>query len=228
MELSTSAPLFLFPDLSCPDRLRRPTPRRASLPTSLSLIGSVAAVPPAEPPRCSQGHALVFRTVPSRHYPRLWIRPPSSGGRRDFNPPDQCAAWRTLWPPRTPAAPRPLSPSAYADRVAPTRAAQTGLSCSVPLRVRVLRPIPRRDLPHVRRLSRLQASLHVAARGLAPSEEAFDTPLGPRPSPAAPGVCYSALRRLPRRDLHPLEKNSVTRAVSRPHRHDAPCMASSL
>ena len=56
-----------------------------------------------------------------------------------------------LWPPRTPAAPLPLSPSAYAGRVAPTRAAQTGLSCSVPLRVRVLRPLPRRDLPHVHR-----------------------------------------------------------------------------
>ena len=46
-------------------------------------------------------------------------------------------------------------------------------------------------------------------------------PLGPRPSPATPGVCYSALRRLPRRDLHPLEKNSVMRAAFRPHRHDA-------
>ena len=71
-------------------------------------------------------------------------------------------------------------------------------------------------------MSRLQASLHVAARGLAPSEEASDTPLGPRPSPVVPGVCYSALRRLPRRDLHPLEKNSVTQPVSRPRRHDAP------
>ena len=37
-----------------------------------------------------------------------------------------------------------------------------------------------------------------------------------------PGVCYSALRRLPRRDFHPLERNSVTRTVSRPRLHDAP------
>ena len=42
-----------------------------------------------------------------------------------------------------------LSPSAYTSRAAPTRAAQTGLSCSVPLRARVLRPLPRRDLRHV-------------------------------------------------------------------------------
>jgi hypothetical protein len=38
-----------------------------------------------------------------------------------------------------------------------------------------------------------------------------------------PGVCYSALRRLPRRDLHPLETNSVKQTVTSPLRHDAPC-----
>jgi hypothetical protein len=38
-----------------------------------------------------------------------------------------------------------------------------------------------------------------------------------------PGVCYSALRRLPRRDLHPLEKNSVKQTIGRPLRHDATC-----
>ena len=77
MELSTSAPLLISPScpvptvfagrLPQPTRLPppdghaaftalqvlfgRPTPRRASLPTSLSLIGSVAAAPPADPPR---------------------------------------------------------------------------------------------------------------------------------------------------------------------------------
>jgi len=83
-----------------------------------------------------------------------------------------------------------------------TWAAQTGLSCSVLLRARVLRPLPRRDPPHVCprtgvrgtwpsprhdrlgsrmvNLSRLQASLHVAARVLASSKEALDAPLGPR------------------------------------------------
>src|ERR1019366_3258311 len=34
---------------------------------------------------------------PARHYPRLWIQRPSSERRRDFNPPDSCAAQRTLW-----------------------------------------------------------------------------------------------------------------------------------
>ena len=72
-------------------------------------------------------------------------------------------------------------------------------------------------------LTRLQASHAVAARGLAPSEEALDTPLEPRESPHALGVCYSALRRLPRRDLHPLETNGVKQTVLCPLRHDAPC-----
>ncbi len=71
-------------------------------------------------------------------------------------------------------------------------------------------------------LTRLQASLHVAARGLAPSVEAFDTPLGPREFLRASGVCYSALRRLPRRDLHPLESNDTMTALARSHHHDAP------
>ena len=95
----------------------------------------------------------------------------------------------------------------------------------------MLRPIPRRDPPHLHHrtgarstwpspcdqrlgsrivnMSRLQASRHVAARVLAPSSEALDTPLGPPRSLAVPGVCYSALRCLPRRDSHPLETNSV-------------------
>src|ERR1700730_535357 len=33
---------------------------------------------------------------PARHYPCLWIQRPSSERRRDFNPPDSCAAQRTL------------------------------------------------------------------------------------------------------------------------------------
>ena len=88
-------------------------------------------------------------------------------------------------PLRTP----PISPSAYTGAPCPDAAAQTGLSCSAPLLAHVLRPIPRRDHPQrsglprggccLRRdmsgsapglchLSRLQASLHVAARVLAP------------------------------------------------------------
>jgi hypothetical protein len=59
------------------------------------------------------------------------------------------------------------------------------------------------------------------ARVLAPSEEAFDTPLGSPRSLTASGVCYSALRRLPRRDFHPLEKNSEMQPAVCLHRHDA-------
>src|ERR1700682_5569529 len=33
---------------------------------------------------------------PTRHYPRLWIQRSSFERRRDFNPPDSCAAQRTL------------------------------------------------------------------------------------------------------------------------------------
>ena len=171
-----------------------------------------------------------------RHCPR---RDPS------LRPRYSSRASSLLWSPRIPAAPRSLSPMAYTSGVAPTRAAQTGFSCFVPLRVRVLRSIPRRAPARVRlrtgahrasssprhdrldarvvTLSRLQASLHVAARGLAPSVEALDTPLGPPKSLSMPGVCYSALRRLPRRDLHPLEKNDGMRTLARLHRHDAPC-----
>ncbi len=46
---------------------------------------------------------------PARRYPRLWIRRPSFERRRDFNPPDLCAARRTLRasPPPHPARPVP-------------------------------------------------------------------------------------------------------------------------
>src|SRR6478672_1024624 len=37
-----------------------------------------------------------LRRWPARHYPCLWIQRPSSERRRDFNPPDSCAAQRTL------------------------------------------------------------------------------------------------------------------------------------
>src|SRR6201984_784662 len=46
------------------------------------------------------GHPVLRRESrrPARHYPRLWIQRPSSERRRDFNPPDSCAAQRTLCP----------------------------------------------------------------------------------------------------------------------------------
>ena len=57
------------------------------------------------PPR--GGHpALRFSyNRPARHYPRFWIWRPSSERQRDFNPPDQCAAQRTLCPRLTSARP---------------------------------------------------------------------------------------------------------------------------
>jgi len=71
--------------------------------------------------------------------------------RRDPSLPSRCSSRGStlLWSPRTPAAPRSISPSAYTSHAVLTRTAQTGLSCSGRLRVRVLRPVPRRDLPHV-------------------------------------------------------------------------------
>src|ERR1700688_2458810 len=41
--------------------------------------------------------SIGLRRWPARHYPRLWIQHPSSECRRDFSPPDSCAAQRTLW-----------------------------------------------------------------------------------------------------------------------------------
>ena len=108
----------------------------------------------------------------------------------------------------------------------------------------VLRPMPHRDPRHVHlrteasqtwpspcherlgsrlvNVSRLQASREVATRVLASSEEACDTPLRPPSSHSVPGVCYSALRRLPRRDLHPLEMNDAKQTLLGLLHHDAP------
>src|SRR6185295_7833248 len=55
-----------------------------------------------------------------------------------------------LRPPRTPAAQRSLSPSAYTSHLAATTATQTGLPCSAPLLERVLLPLPRGDPTRVR------------------------------------------------------------------------------
>jgi hypothetical protein len=46
---------------------------------------------------------------PARHYPRFWIWHPSSECQRDFNPPEQCAAQRTLR--RSPTSPARTCPS---------------------------------------------------------------------------------------------------------------------
>ena len=52
------------------------------------------------PPR--DGHPALrssnFALRPASRYSRFWIWGPSSEHQRDFNPPEQCAAQRTLWP----------------------------------------------------------------------------------------------------------------------------------
>ena len=113
-----------------------------------------------------------------------------------------------LRPPRTPAALRTISPSAYTPGLCPTQARQTGLSCSGPDHAHVPPSVPREDPPGQNRnvtrrtwpsprhdrlgsstvsLTRLQGSLHATARVLAPSKEAFDTPLSPPPLSDEPG-----------------------------------------
>ena len=49
-----------------------------------------------------------LRRWPARHYPCLWIQRPSSERRRDFNPPDSCAAQRTLRTSPPPQRARPV------------------------------------------------------------------------------------------------------------------------
>ena len=59
-------------------------------------------------------HLVAFQ----RAYPRLWIQRPSSERRRDFNPPDSCAAQRTLRASPPPQCARPVPhglPVGFAD-----------------------------------------------------------------------------------------------------------------
>jgi hypothetical protein len=71
------------------------------------------------PPR--DGHPALrssnFTLRPASRYSRFWIWRPSSEHQRDFNPPEQCAAQRTLWkgltsPARASSASTPRLPDA--------------------------------------------------------------------------------------------------------------------
>jgi hypothetical protein len=62
-------------------------------------------------------------------------------------------------------------------------------------------------------LTRLQDSLDVAARTLAPSKEAFDTTLCPSGSHPQTVACYRGIRLLPGRDFHPLVQHSFHNAT---------------
>ncbi len=92
-------------------------------------------------PACPSRRLHTCHLRPARHYPRLWIRPPSPGGRRDFNPPDQRAAWRTIRPlltsaPRSGTLARPSVPRdtmqisrGKLDRLRRTPAESTAWTC---------------------------------------------------------------------------------------------------
>ena len=61
-----------------------------------------------------------FYLRPARHYPRFRIWHPSSGRQRDFNPPEQRAAQRTLRPLLT-SAPALRSPRGFLSRESATQ-----------------------------------------------------------------------------------------------------------
>jgi hypothetical protein len=49
-------------------------------------------------PLCPVRRLHTFHLLrPARNYPRFWIRRSSFEHQRDLNPPDQCAAQRTIW-----------------------------------------------------------------------------------------------------------------------------------
>ena len=132
-------------------------------------------------PSCPCRLLHTFRPLrPARHYPRLWIRRPSSGRRRDFNPPDQRAAQRTLCPLLT-SAPRSASlaarsvPILCGTRRRPPEVIPTAFRARPP----DLRSAPLMDVdfavtcPLVRR-SRLRSGSCPSARAFAP--RFFQTP----------------------------------------------------
>src|ERR1035437_9144572 len=72
--------------------------------------------------------SIGLRRWPARHYPRLWIQHPSSERRRDFNPPDSCAAQRTL---RTSPPPQGAQPVPRGLPVCPCLPPPRGSPCVV-------------------------------------------------------------------------------------------------
>src|SRR4029077_15308284 len=59
-------------------------------------------------PLCPVRRLHTFHLLrPARNYPRFWIRRSSFEHQRDLNPPDQCAAQRTIWASPTPCPDRP-------------------------------------------------------------------------------------------------------------------------
>ena len=188
---------------------------------------------PACPCRCL--HTCHLR--PARHYPRLWIRPPSSGDRRDLNPPDQCAAWRT---PTDLSATLPARPCPHGSSVGcaapPLRASRVATN---PLLHTCHPPIPRRNRSVLASLaSRPLAAFPVSTAGRLP-QCAFRGLLGVhctlwpawllgRPRRPVASKCFRRcrylhhpLRLLPAgatvagRDSHPLRTGALSRRTLR-------------
>ena len=81
---------------------------------------------PSFPTSCPFRVHLIHAPRPARHYPRFWIWRSSSERQRDFNPPDSCAAQRTLRAPPPPVhGQTPNAPGGRADLQPP----QTGFPC---------------------------------------------------------------------------------------------------
>jgi hypothetical protein len=112
-------------------------------PQPTAVFGVVALCPQA--PAC----VGVWTGSPVRPCPRAYLlRRPDHRRGPSLLP---CSAPRlssVLRPPRTPAAHRSTSPSAYTSRLAATTAVQTGLSCSALLLPIVPLPVPRRNPQH--------------------------------------------------------------------------------
>ncbi len=190
-----------------------------------------------------------------RPRPRTYLHPQTRSKQGSFPPPHCLRLRRYDDPLGLPLGTTRFRALRLYPSLCPTWAAEEGLSCSarllryvppslprggparVPERARCLLPSPRHDrlgppkLLSDDNLTRLaRRSLRVAARSSAPSlfHLAFDAPLGTRGSPREPGACCSALRRLPRRDSHPLETRDLRRVPlprtrpGSPSRQDAP------
>src|ERR1700686_188423 len=107
--------------------------------------------------------SIGLRRWPARHYPRLWIQHPSSECRRDFNPPDSCAAQRTLWRGQT-------SPDRTSSATAP-RLPDTDQCTHVALADHEISRFPSKERPHMP-VSKTTPG-RLGARVIAPIRVAF-------------------------------------------------------
>lgn len=80
-------------------------------------------------PLCPARRLHTFHLLrPARHYPRVWIQRSSFERQRDLNPPDQCAAQRTL---RASPPPQTARPGSHELPVDTNRDHRWGFPCCV-------------------------------------------------------------------------------------------------